>query len=138
MVANKVFITKETKLNPPQVEDMNSRPPREFTPLIESLHDILKKICDHHMITLLEIRPEWANDKNSKWYNENEYYHNHHQKGHWINKCRMLQHKIQNLIDQWKLEVDNHVAPSNQNLRIYQNPLSQYEANNVSLLYKKK
>lgn len=47
--------------------------------------------------------------------------------------CRTLQYKIKDLINQGKLEVDNHVTLSNQNLGIYQNPLPQHQENNVSL-----
>jgi len=86
----------------------------------------LKKICDHQVITLPEIRPEHLDAKNSRWYNENEYFHFHNKKGHDMNKCKTLQHKIQNLTDQGNLEVDNPLAIPNQNLGIYQNYLLQH------------
>ena len=99
----------------------------------KSLYDISKKLCDHQVITLPYIIFECLDAKNNRCYNENEFFHFHYQKGHDTNRCRTLQHKIQNLIDQGKLDVDNPLAIPNQNLGIYQNPLPQHQANNISL-----
>lgn len=70
--------------------------------------------------------------KDNKWHNENDYYHYHHQKGHTTGKCRILQHKVQDLIDQRRLQVDNPLAIPNQNLEIYQNPLPSHQANTIT------
>ena len=83
----------------------------------------MKKILDHNLITLPELWPDEMQNKNTKCYKENEFCAYHRQKGHNTNKCWTLQHKIQDLIDSRKIDVDNPVVPSNQNLGIYQNPL---------------
>lgn len=116
-------------MNPPQNEENDVNPKRKFMPLSESLYEILRKLYEHQVITLLEIRTEYHDLKNNRLYNENEFYHFQCQKGHDTNRCKTLQHKIQNLIDQGKLEVDNPLAIPNQTF----GPLPQHQANNVSL-----
>ena len=69
----------------------------------ESLYDILRKICDHLVVTLQHITLEHIYARNSRWYNESEFFHFHRQKGNDTNRCRTLQHNIQNLIDKRKL-----------------------------------
>lgn len=49
-----------------------------------------------------------------------------------IIKCRTLQHKVQDLINQGRLEVDNPLTIPNQNLKIYQNPLPSHQANTIA------
>ena len=71
--------------------------------------------------------------KENRWYNEEESYHFHHQKGHDTNKCRTLKNIVQDLIYNGKLEVDNLVTIPNQNLGIYQNPLPQHPTNSILL-----
>jgi len=73
----------------------------------------LRKLCDHQVINLTYIRSKYPQAKESRWYNENEFYHYHHQNGHDTNKFRTLQHKIQDLIDHGKLEVANPMAIPN-------------------------
>jgi len=101
---------------------------------VETLYDILKKICNHQIITLLKIMLENHRNKDSRWYNDEELFHFHCQKDHDTNKCRTLKNIVQDLIYNGKLEVDNLVTIPNQNLGIYQNPLPQHPANNISLL----
>ena len=55
------------------------------------------------MIILLEIQAERSDARDKKWYNENYYYQYHHQRGHTTGKCRTLQHKVQDWIDQGRL-----------------------------------
>ena len=132
---NNQIATTENSNQPSNIEEKAERKPkRNFTPLSEPLSEILKKLCDNGMITLPDIKPENPNAKGSKWYKENEFCAYHRQKGHNTNKCRTLQHKIQDLIDSRKIDVDNPVVPSNQNLGIYQNPLPTHQANNVATI----
>ena len=66
MPANKVSTQKEEDVKPTikkeeepkwnQKFERDTRPPRNFTPLSESLEDILKKILDHNLITLPKLR----------------------------------------------------------------------------------
>ena len=67
-----------------------SKPKRKFIPLSKSLYDILRKICEHKVISLPKIRSEHPDAKNNRWYNQNEFYDYHFQKGHDTNKCRTL------------------------------------------------
>lgn len=112
------------------------RPRIKFTYLSEYPYDILRKLYDHQVITLLEIRLEDTINKDSQWYNEEEYYHFHYKKFHDKNKYQTLKNVIQDLIDNGKLEVDNPFAIPNQNLGIYQNPLPQHPSNVISLYSK--
>lgn len=54
-------------------ENVEPKPKRNFTPLSEPLAEILKKLCNNGMITLLDIKPKNSKDKESKWYKENEF-----------------------------------------------------------------
>lgn len=66
MPANKVSIQKEEEFKLAIKKDeepkwnqklkRDTRPPRNFTPLFESLQDILKKILDHNLIALPKLR----------------------------------------------------------------------------------
>jgi len=59
----------------PQNEERKPRPPpRKFTPLTKYLYDIMKKLMDQQMIVLPKIWPERPDARDSKWYNENDYY----------------------------------------------------------------
>ena len=63
MLANKVSIQKEEESKPTfkkdeeprwnQCVERDTRPPWNFTPLSKPLQDILKKMLDHNLITLL-------------------------------------------------------------------------------------
>ena len=87
MPTNKVLTQKEEDAKPiikkdeepkwNQKFERDTRPPRNFTPLLESLQDILKKILDHNLITLLELWPDEMQNKNTKWYRENEFCNYH-------------------------------------------------------------
>jgi len=138
---NKVSIQKEEESKPPlkkneeprrnQQNERDMRPSQDFTSLHESLHDVLKKILDHNIITLPEIRPDEMQNKNGKWYRENEFCNYHRQRGHDTNKCHSLKHVVQDLIDEGKLQVETPSQNPNQDLGIYQNPLP-HHANNIS------
>lgn len=71
-------------------------------------------------------------NKNNRWYRQNKFYHYHRQKGFDTNKYQSLKYVVQDLIDNEKLEVDNPLAISNQELGIYQNPLPHHATNNIS------
>lgn len=87
MPANKVSTQKEEDSKPTikneeepkwnQNFERDARPPRNFTPLLESLQDILKKILEHDLITLPKLRPDEMQNKNTKWYRENEFCNYH-------------------------------------------------------------
>jgi len=53
------------------------KPSQDFTPLHESLHYVLKKILDHNLITLPELRLDEMQNTNGKWYRENEFCNYH-------------------------------------------------------------
>lgn len=82
----------------------------KFTPLSESLYDILRKLRNHHIITFLDIRSKNSKNKECRWYKENKIFHYYHQKDHDTNKCIILKNVVQDLIDNGKLEVDNRIA----------------------------
>lgn len=81
MPTNKVSIQKEEEPKPTIKKDeepkrnqkfeRDTRPPRNFT-LSKSLQDILKKMLYHNLIVLPELRPDEIQNKNTKWYRENE------------------------------------------------------------------
>lgn len=119
--------------SPPQNVERDFRPKRKFTPLSESIYNILRKLCDYKIITLPNIRLNISKTKESRWYNESEFCHHHRQKGHDTYKYRTLNNVVQDLIDNEKLEVDNPIIIPDQNLGLYQNLLPQNPTNNISL-----
>ena len=88
-------------------------------------------MLNHNLIVLLELRLDEMQNKNTKWYRENEFCNYHQQKGHDTNKYRSLKHVIQDLIDEGKLQVDTPLPNPNKELGIYQNPLP-HHTNNIS------
>ena len=123
MPTNKVSIQKEQEFKPTLKKDeepkrnqkfeRDIRPPRNFTPLSESLQDILKKMLDHNLIILTKLRSYEMQNKNTKGYRENEFCNYHRQKGHDTNKYYSLKHVIQDLIDERKLQVDTPLPNPN-------------------------
>jgi len=86
MLANKVStqkedskptIKKDEEAKQNQKFERDTRPPTNFTPMSKSLQDVLKKMLDHNLITLLELRLDEMQNKNTKWYRENEFCNYH-------------------------------------------------------------
>lgn len=57
--------------------EKDTKTPRKFTPLYELIHDILRKVLEYNLIILPKIRTEEMQNKNNKWYKENEFCHYH-------------------------------------------------------------
>jgi len=67
------------------------------------------------------------------WYKENEFCDYHRQRGHDMSGCMRLKHEIQYLIDKGLVSMGNPVAPPNQHLGIFINPLPKHDVNHISI-----
>jgi len=121
--------------NPPQNKPRNTesrftnfRPRRKFTPLDESLETALRKLITNNLITLPSAR-EYEPKVKPHWWNDNDFYDYHQNRGHKTNDCISLKHIIQDLIEQNKISVNeqSHGHTSNNDHQAFKDPLPNYE-----------
>ncbi|GLJ39441.1 hypothetical protein SUGI_0805560 [Cryptomeria japonica] len=109
---------------------------REFTPLNESLHSIMNKLLERNVLTLPPIEKIDPAKINSLYFDNKSFCQFHRQPGHDTEKCFSLKGKIQDLIDNNTISVsgvndkgNTSVAPPNQNLKIFTDPLPSHTSN---------
>ncbi|GKU90956.1 hypothetical protein SLEP1_g4893 [Rubroshorea leprosula] len=104
--------------------------PRQFTKLLIPYSEVLKQLVAVGLVETLQtypIRPPY-----SHWYDQQAKCEYHNVVGHSTEHCTALKHKIQDLIDEGKLQLDAKEAESTPN--ITQNPLSPHDAGTMNMV----
>jgi len=113
-----------------------SNPRRQFTPLVEPMEVILRKLLQAGDVILPDAPPNGEPLFRAPWYKENEYCDYHRVKGHKTNGCMRLKHVIQDCIDQGLINVTPSTpqpaqqSTSNYDLETFKNPLPSHDQTN--------
>jgi hypothetical protein len=101
-----------------------------FTPLPNTLHNIMLQIVEKNMITFPPIKPLDPNKPKIPRHKFNAYCHFHQQNGHDTKICNYLKHLVQDLIDFGQFSIggvkdqgNKLFSPPNQNFQIFTNPM---------------
>jgi len=115
---------------PPRQEN---RPRRRFTSLGEPIADILDRCVKGRLLQLPPIRPVDESQFKPMWYDENQYCEYHRVNGHSTSNCMRLEHRIQDLIEIGKVNLQDSSNPSpNANLGAYKDPLPDHNKGKAS------
>ncbi|GKV53026.1 hypothetical protein SLEP1_g59575 [Rubroshorea leprosula] len=101
--------------------------PRQFTKLPIPYSEVLKQLVAVGLVETLQtypIRPPYPH-----WYDLQAKCEYHNVVGHSTEHCTALKHKIQDLIDEGKLQLDAKDAPN-----ITQNPLPSHDADTMNMV----
>lgn len=126
----------QSQTNDNVLQSNNPRPPRigaprrNFTPPREPIESTLKKLIWSNAITLPEARPYEPCPFKPAWWNDNDFYEYHCNKGHKTTTCYKLKNLIQDLIDQGEITVDNKAT--NINHTIFKDPFVKHDKGKAS------
>lgn len=106
----------------------NRRPRREFTPLSEPLSQIFQKLVDLKIMEPVPQKP--VSNPPPSWFKANETcaYHSN-APGHATDKCLILKHRIQDMINRGEILVQSEPAPN-----VHQNPLPRHEGAGINMI----
>jgi hypothetical protein len=76
---------------------------REFTPLPDTLYNIMFQLVNKNMISLPPIKAPNPNKTLPRKFRSNSYFHYHQKNGHDREYCKHLKHLVQELIDNSRL-----------------------------------
>lgn len=103
---------------------------KKFTPLNESLYIIMSQLLQKKILKVPSIKAIDPSKITSPYYDAKSFFQYHHQPSHDTEKFSSLRSKIQDLIDNNTIFMvgmndkgKKFIAPPNQNLQIFNNPL---------------